>query len=84
MLNKAIEAKYLSLRAGLELGSYRSLEIENRGITREIGFYFKAGGRLSAQSNLMTFKWKPILVTVLFTVCFKRCNFYYKSVDWRR
>ena len=38
MLNKAIEAKYLSLRAGLELGSYRSLEIENRGITREIGF----------------------------------------------
>ena len=31
----------------------------------------KAGGRLSAQSNLMTFKWKPITVTVLFTVCFK-------------
>jgi hypothetical protein len=38
VLNKAIGAKYLSLRTGLELGSFRSLGIENRGIPRAIGF----------------------------------------------
>jgi hypothetical protein len=38
VLNKAIGAKYLSLHAGLELGSYRSPGIENHGIPRAIGF----------------------------------------------